>query len=63
MKHLNDTTASIATAISGGSAIVSFTELYTPVVNFCVGILGIIAGILAIVYWIKKIKHIDGKGK
>ena len=61
MKHLNDTTASIATAISGGSAIVSFTELYTPVVNFCVGILGIIAGILAIVYWMKKIKHINGK--
>ena len=62
MKHLNDTTASIATAISGGSAIVSFTELYTPVVNFCVGILGIIAGILAIVYWMKKIKHLDGEG-
>ena len=63
MKHLNDTTATIATAISGGSTIVSFTELYTPVVNFCVGILGIIAGILACVYWIKKIKHLDGKGK
>lgn len=62
MKNFNDTTATIATAVSGGSAIVSFTEMYTPVVNFCVGILGIIAGILAIVYWMKKIKHLDGKG-
>jgi len=62
MKHLNDTTATIATAVSGGSAIVTFAEVYTPVVNFCVGILGIIAGILAIVYWMKKIKHLDGKG-
>ena len=63
MKHLNDTTATMATAISGGSAIVSFTELYTPVVNFCVGILGIIAGILAIVYWMKRINQLDGQGK
>ena len=63
MKNLNDTTATIATAISGSSAIVSFTEIYTPVVNFCVGILGILAGILASLYWAKKIKQLDGKGK
>ena len=62
MKNLNDTTASIATAVSGGSAIVTFAEVYTPVVNMCVGILGIIAGILASVYWMKKINQLDGKG-
>ena len=62
MKHLNDTTATIATGITGGSWFVTFTEVYTPVVNFYVGVLGIATGILAVVYWIKKINKLDGKG-
>ena len=59
----NDTTAAIATAISGSSAVVTFAEIYQPLVTFGVGILGIISGILAIVYWVKKINKLDGKGK
>ena len=62
MKHLNDTTATIATAITSGSWFVTFAQIYTPVINFYIGILGIATGILACVYWVKKIKHIDGKG-
>lgn len=63
MKHFqNDTTAAIATAISGSSAVVTFAEIYQPLVTFGVGILGIISGILAIVYWGKKINRLDGKG-
>ena len=63
MNHLNnDTTAAIATAISTSSAVVTFTQTYQPIVTFCVGILGIISGVLAVVYYHKKIKHIDGKG-
>ena len=59
MKHFhNDTAAEIATAITGGSAIITFAEVYQPVVTFCVGILGIISGILAVVYWAKKINRI-----
>ena len=58
----NDTTAAIATAISGSSAVVTFAEIYQPLVTFGVGILGIISGILAIVYWGKKINRLDGKG-
>ncbi len=59
MKHFhNDTAAAIATAITGGSAIITFAEVYQPVVTFCVGILGIISGILAVVYWAKKINRI-----
>jgi hypothetical protein len=57
----NDTTASIATAISGSSAVVTFAQIYTPLVTFGVGILGIVSGILAIVYWGKKINKLDGK--
>jgi hypothetical protein len=61
MKNLNDTTASIATAISGSSAVVTFAQIYTPLVTLGVGILGIVSGILAIVYWVKKINKLDGK--
>jgi len=63
MKNLNDTTASIATAISGSSAIVTFAEIYTPLVTLGVGLLGIASGILAVVYWVKKINKLDGKVK
>jgi hypothetical protein len=62
MKNINDTTAAIATGITGGSAVITFTQTYQPLVTFGVGILGIISGILAIVYYNKKIKSIDGKG-
>jgi predicted tellurium resistance membrane protein TerC len=61
-KFNNDTTAAIATAISGSSALITFTQTYQPIVTFCVGILGIISGVLAVVYYHKKIKSIDGKG-
>jgi hypothetical protein len=63
MKHFqNDTTAAIATAISGSSAIITFAQIYQPLVTFGVGLLGIISGILAIIYWGKKIDKLDGKG-
>jgi hypothetical protein len=58
MKNFNDTTASIATAVSGSSAFITFAQIYQPLVTFGVGILGIISGILAIVYWAKKINRI-----
>ena len=62
MKHFNnDTTAAIATAISGSSAIITFTQTYQPVLTFVVGIVGLISGLLAVVYYSKKIKQIDGK--
>jgi hypothetical protein len=58
MKNLNDTTAAIATAITGSSAIITFAQIYQPLVTFGVGILGIISGILAVIYWSKKINRI-----
>lgn len=61
MKHFdNDTAGAIATAISGSSAIISFVQIYQPLVTFGVGVLGIVSGILAIIYWVKKIRKIDG---
>jgi hypothetical protein len=50
VKNLNDTTAAIATAITGSSAVITFAQIYQPLVTFGVGILGIISGVLAVVY-------------
>jgi hypothetical protein len=58
MKNLNDTTAAIATAITGSSAVITFAQIYQPLVTFGVGILGVISGILAVIYWTKKINRI-----
>lgn len=58
MKHLNDTTAAIATTISGSSAIITFTQTWQPIVTFGVGLLGIVSGILAVMYWAKKINKL-----
>jgi hypothetical protein len=56
MNHLeNDTTAAIATAISGSSAIIQFTQMWNPVATFALTIVGIISGLYAISYYRNKI--------
>jgi hypothetical protein len=57
-KFNNDTTAAIATAISGSSAIITFTQTYQPILTFVVGIVCLISGLLAVVYYSKKINRI-----
>jgi hypothetical protein len=62
MRHFeNDTTAAIATAISGSSAVIHFTQTWQPVLSFAVGVIGVISGLFAIRYYSKKIDSIDGK--
>jgi hypothetical protein len=58
MKNLNDSTAAIASAITGSSAVITFAQIYQPLVTFGVGVLGIISGVLAVIYWAKKINRI-----
>lgn len=57
----NDTTAAIATAISGSSAVIHFAQTWQPVVSLFVGLIGIISGLFAIRYYAKKIDQINGK--
>jgi hypothetical protein len=57
-KFNNDTTAAIATAISGSSALITFTQAWQPILTFVVGIVGLISGLLAVVYYSKKINRI-----
>lgn len=62
MRHFdNDTTAGIATAISGSSAIIHFTQTWQPVLSFAVGLIGVISGLFAIRYYAKKIDKLDGE--
>jgi hypothetical protein len=56
----NDTTAAIAATISTSSAVIHFTQTWGPVLSFCVGLLSIFTGVLAAVYYLKKIKQHDG---
>jgi hypothetical protein len=59
MKHFNnDTTAAIATAISGSSTVIHFTQTWQPVASFALAFVGIISGLLAIIYWAKKINRL-----
>jgi CHASE2 domain-containing sensor protein len=52
MRHFeNDTTAAIATAISGSSAVIHFAQTWQPVVSLCVGLVGIVSGLFAIRYY------------
>jgi membrane associated rhomboid family serine protease len=55
MVHQNDTTANTLAVISGSSAVISFATAWQPVVAFCVAIIGCISGVMAIVYYYKKI--------
>ena len=56
MKHFeNDTTAAIATAITGSSALINFAQTWQPVVSLVVGLVGIVSGLFAIRYYSKKI--------
>ena len=63
MKHIdNDTTATIATAVSGSATVIHFSQTWQPVAAFVLAIVGIVSGLFAIVYWSKKIKQLNGKG-
>jgi membrane associated rhomboid family serine protease len=53
----NDTTANTLAIISGSSAVISFATAWQPVVAFCVAIVGCISGVMAIVYYYKKINE------
>lgn len=62
MKHLhNDTTAAIATAISGSSTVLHFANTWQPVFALILAIVGIVSGLFAIRYYAKKIDKLDDR--
>jgi uncharacterized membrane protein len=62
MKHFdNDTTAGIATAISGSSAVLHFANTWQPLFALILAVVGIVSGLFAIRYYAKKIDKLDGQ--
>lgn len=55
MNNINDTTADTLTALSGVSAIAHIATVYQPIVSLLAGLIAIISGGLAAIYYIKKI--------
>jgi hypothetical protein len=62
MRHFeNDTTAAIATAFMGSSAVIHFTQTWQPVLSFVAGLVCIMSGLFASRYYHSKTNN--GKGK
>lgn len=62
MKYFNnDTTAAIATAFMGSSAVIHFTQTWQPVLSFVAGLVCIMSGLFASRYYHSKTNN--GKGK
>jgi len=57
MIQQTDSTADGLTIFTGASAVVSIATTWQPVVAFVVGVIGCVSGIMAIIYYYKKIKE------
>lgn len=57
MIHQTDSTADGLTIMSGASALISIATAWQPVVAVVVGLIGCVSGIMAIIYYYKKIKE------
>lgn len=57
MINQTDSTADGLTIMTGASALISIATAWQPVVAVVVGLIGCISGIMAIIYYYKKIKE------
>jgi ABC-type uncharacterized transport system permease subunit len=57
MIQQTDSTADGLTIVTGASALISIATAWQPVVAVVVGLIGCISGIMAIIYYYKKIKE------
>jgi ABC-type uncharacterized transport system permease subunit len=57
MIQQTDSTADGLTIMTGASALISIATAWQPVVAVAVGLIGCVSGIMAIVYYYKKIKE------
>lgn len=55
MMHQTDTAANTLATISGVSAVATFATSWQPIISMVVGLIGIVSGILASIYYIKGI--------
>jgi ABC-type uncharacterized transport system permease subunit len=57
MIQQTDSTADGLTMVTGASALISIATAWQPVVAVVVGLIGCVSGIMAIIYYYKKIKE------
>lgn len=57
MIQQTDSTADGLTMVTGASALISIATAWQPVVAVVVGLIGCISGVMAIIYYYKKIKE------
>jgi ABC-type uncharacterized transport system permease subunit len=57
MIQQTDSTADGLTIVTGASALISIATAWQPVVAVVVGLIGCVSGIMAIIYYYKKIKE------
>jgi len=55
MKNFNDSIADSLTVLSGTGAFIHYVTIWQPVISAIAGLIAIISGTLAALYYIKKI--------
>ena len=55
MIQQTDSAANTLTTITGAAAVASFATAWQPIISLVVGIIGIVSGVLASVYYVKGI--------
>ena len=55
MIQQTDSAANTLTTITGAAAVASFATAWQPIISMAVGIIGLVSGILACIYYIKGI--------
>lgn len=60
-ENFQDTVATISASTSVVSALASKATEFQPIISALSGLIAIITGVLAIVYYIKKMKRLNGE--
>jgi hypothetical protein len=55
MIQQTDTAANALTTITGVAAVASFATAWQPIISMAVGIIGLVSGVLACIYYVKGI--------
>jgi hypothetical protein len=55
MIQQTDSVANTLATVSGAAAVASFATAWQPIISLAVGIIGIISGVLASIYYVKGI--------
>jgi hypothetical protein len=55
-QYNNDTLAHLGATVSGSAAVIQFAVTWQPVFALCLALVGIVSGLFAIAYYIKRLR-------